>query len=128
MYSDDTGEYSVSRLWELTEGLPIVEVETRTLRHNLHETVWDTNDNKRTTVNEVLRRLIYYPTHRERIHQADLAYPILLSVKGEILDGMHRLCRCILERRRIIKCRVVPYGILEQARISGEPCWRHSSI
>lgn len=31
--------------------------------------------------------------------ECDLAYPIILSSDGRIMDGMHRVCKALLENR-----------------------------
>jgi hypothetical protein len=34
--------------------------------------------------------------HARDIFGADLSYPIILSPEGEVLDGMHRICKAFL--------------------------------
>lgn len=41
--------------------------------------------------------------HLERIKTADLELPILLSDKGDIMDGLHRLVKAILMNHESIK-------------------------
>jgi len=35
--------------------------------------------------------------HAKLIQEADLAYPIILSASGRVMDGMHRVCKALLE-------------------------------
>jgi hypothetical protein len=35
--------------------------------------------------------------HARDIYEADLAYPVILSPEGEVLDGMHRICKAYLQ-------------------------------
>jgi hypothetical protein len=35
--------------------------------------------------------------HARDIFDADLSYPVILSPEGEVLDGMHRICKAHLE-------------------------------
>ncbi len=40
--------------------------------------------------------------HMKIIQAADLSYPILLCADGQIMDGMHRVCKAKLENRKTI--------------------------
>ena len=35
--------------------------------------------------------------HARDILESDLSYPIILSPAGEVLDGMHRICKALLQ-------------------------------
>lgn len=39
----------------------------------------------------------------KRVNETDLKFPIILSDKGQIADGWHRVCKAILEGRETIK-------------------------
>jgi hypothetical protein len=41
--------------------------------------------------------------HVNRCKEADLSYPILLSNKGYIMDGWHRVMKAIVEKQTYIK-------------------------
>jgi hypothetical protein len=41
--------------------------------------------------------------HMELILQADLRYPIILSSNGRVMDGMHRVCKAMLENKEHIR-------------------------
>jgi hypothetical protein len=41
--------------------------------------------------------------HINRINNTSLSHPILLSNKGFIMDGWHRVCKAIIENRAYIK-------------------------
>ena len=41
--------------------------------------------------------------HARLIREADLQHPIILCRKGEIMDGMHRVCKAILNGHKKIK-------------------------
>ncbi len=34
--------------------------------------------------------------HARRINEASLAYPIILSAEGWVMDGMHRICKALM--------------------------------
>lgn len=41
--------------------------------------------------------------HMELIEQADLAYPIILSASGAVMDGMHRIAKAVRQGRTDIE-------------------------
>ena len=53
----------------------------------------------------------YIPTcrniaeHARLINEADLAYPIILSSDGGVMDGMHRVAKAAMEGRKTISAR-----------------------
>jgi hypothetical protein len=130
MYSDGNGSYSVYQLWSLTRDLPVVEIKTSKLRFNLEETEWEVSDDtdqvEHLLVKEIIKNLQKHPEHAERIQEANLDYPILVTAEMFVVDGMHRLCRALLEKRRLVKSRVVPRSLLEQTRVSEGTSYRHS--
>ncbi|MBI4418742.1 MAG: hypothetical protein HY563_08185 [Ignavibacteriales bacterium] len=44
-----------------------------------------------------------FKEHMELIREADLAYPIILSSDGRVMDGMHRVVKALLEGRETIE-------------------------
>ena len=41
--------------------------------------------------------------HARLMLDCDPAFPVILSSNGRVMDGMHRICRVLLERRDEIK-------------------------
>lgn len=41
--------------------------------------------------------------HMALVQHADLAYPILLCADGRLMDGMHRLVKALLEKRKYVE-------------------------
>lgn len=82
--------WEVPNLWELSADFPVKAIPVRSLEHFLDENRWfnlgTENDNDVPTPRAVA-------VHSERIHSADLTYPIILSASGEIMDGLHRLAK-----------------------------------
>ena len=82
--------WEVPRLWELAAGLPVRSTPVQSLEHFLDQNRWfnlgDENDHDTPTPRAIA-------VHSERIHSADLSYPIILSASGEIMDGLHRLAK-----------------------------------
>jgi len=40
--------------------------------------------------------------HYEKISKSDLTYPIILSEDAVVMDGLHRICKAILEGKTTI--------------------------
>ena len=41
--------------------------------------------------------------HCKLMKETDLKFPIILSSNGRVMDGMHRVCKAIIEGRKTIK-------------------------
>jgi hypothetical protein len=63
----------------------------------LDSQVWTRNGN--WTLALTVRGIL---DHAKRIHEADLSYPIILTPKGRVADGIHRLVRALLEDKKTI--------------------------
>src|SRR5689334_3363783 len=87
---DGLRAWNVHRLIALAEPLPVVEVPLTAIRE-LDETYWMT-DGSALTCRQVAE-------HAQLIAEADLAFPILLSSDGRVMDGMHRVAKALIERR-----------------------------
>lgn len=88
----------VEDLWHAASTLPIREVDPATVI-DLDRDGWFGSATPTP-------RLVL--AHMARILEADLSYPIILDVDGTILDGAHRVCKALLERRPNI--RVVQFA------------------
>jgi len=49
--------------------------------------------------------------HMKLTHAADLSYPIILCHEGRLMDGMHRVCKAVLEGRKTILAVKFPNAI-----------------
>lgn len=49
--------------------------------------------------------------HMKQVNEADLNEPIILSHRGQILDGRHRICRAIMEGKTSIKAVKLEYDV-----------------
>ena len=81
------------RLWELSKDLPVFEYEVSSF-DGFDKDVWFGSQHK-PTVKKVLE-------HYLKIEKANFKYPIIVSRDGMILDGVHRLCRALLDGRKTI--------------------------
>ena len=86
--SDETNDYywKARTLWKLSASLPMEEV-------SLNSFDW-TNDNFQcvSLSDPPLWRDV--GDHAKQILAADLAYPIVISAEGNVMDGMHRILKC----------------------------------
>jgi hypothetical protein len=84
--------WDVHRLVELTKLYPIKEVALSSIRE-LDENFWF--EAEIPTCRTVA-------LHGKLIEETDLKHPIILSVDGRVMDGMHRVCKALLEDRTTI--------------------------
>lgn len=80
--------WSVSRLFELSKSLPVMDVP---LKHIHMYYVYE-----KLTLRELVG-------HMKASLDADMSCPIVLDEDGEIMDGRHRLMKAILEGHETIK-------------------------
>lgn len=88
----DGKSWSVARLIKLSEEFPEYEVPVFTFPTWL----WPWEDDL---------SLDSFINHAHRVQNADLSIPILISPSGAIIDGMHRLCKAILEKKETVKVK-----------------------
>jgi hypothetical protein len=85
--------WDVDRLIQLTSRLPRKSVPVGRMRE-LDE-AWF-GEGERPTWRAMLE-------HVRLIEEADLSYPIILSMSGTVMDGMHRVAKAVLEGRSEIE-------------------------
>jgi len=85
--------WDVDRLVELTRDLPRKSVFLTEIRE-LDE-AWF-GDGERPTWRAMIE-------HIRLIEQADLAFPIILSANGDVMDGRHRVAKAALQERLVIE-------------------------
>lgn len=86
--------WDIHRLVELTcdttpEEIPLSEIE------ELDRTFWYDLEGDSPTCRSVA-------LHAKLIQEVDLAHPIIISRDGRVMDGMHRVCRALIEGRTTI--------------------------
>ena len=81
--------WDVRRLVELTRGLPREWVPLSAIRE-LDEPYWGDEGRQAISCRAVV-------DHARLMLECDLAYPVILSSDGRMMDGMHRACRALLE-------------------------------
>jgi hypothetical protein len=81
--------WSVHRLVGLSSALPIERVPLSTIRE-LDEVYWAGEENQKLTCREIV-------DHARLMLESDLAFPVILSADGRVMDGMHRVCKALLQ-------------------------------
>jgi len=80
----------MQQLWEMADGLASKKVRVSDL-NALDEVRWFSDLlNRKPTCRSVAE-------HARDIYEVDFRFPIILSPTGEVLDGMHRLCKAWLQ-------------------------------
>ena len=82
--------WDVLKLIELSKNFEVVEVLLSEIRE-LKENYWFGAGASPTTED--------IAKHAKQIYEADLSFPIILCPEGRVMDGMHRVCKAILESR-----------------------------
>jgi hypothetical protein len=93
--------------------LPIISIPIKTLLWHLDLPVWekDGTDDWNLTPRQVIEREMGTDEHYQRVLEADLSYPILVTEYNKhlvILDGIHRLVKAFLENRTTIRAKRIP--------------------
>lgn len=81
--------WSVHRLIELSHELVPERVPLSTIRE-LDEAYWAHERGGKMTCREVVG-------HARLMQECDLQFPVILSSDGRVMDGMHRICKALLE-------------------------------
>lgn len=84
----ETLVYDVERLWRLAQELPIQTIFLSQVESEL-DYPYQWFKTKKPSPREVAK-------HAKRIYEADLSYPIILSAKGLVMDGTHRIAKAWL--------------------------------
>lgn len=87
--------WDVRRLIVLSRALPVVEIDPSTIVE-LDSNHWFSNGSDKPTPRRIVE-------HVRLIRACDLAWPIILDSQGRLMDGMHRVCRAILDGRARIQ-------------------------
>jgi hypothetical protein len=80
--------WDVDRLVELSDGLVRERVPLSAIRE-LDEPFWASEIAQRLTCREIVG-------HARLMFDCDLAFPVILSSDGRVMDGMHRICKALL--------------------------------
>lgn len=86
--------WDVDRLLELSADFTPTDVLLSEIRE-LDETFWFDAEGDEPTCRRVA-------LHARLMNETDLSLPIILSQDGRVMDGMHRVCKALIEGRDTI--------------------------
>ena len=92
--------WDIHRLTALSKDFPIIEIPLGDIQE-LDKAYWS-EDGSRLTCREVVK-------HARLIQEVDTNFPIILFSNGEVADGMHRVCKLLLDGAVTVKA--VRFGI-----------------
>ncbi len=81
--------WDVDRLLEYAAELPEEQVPLTYIRE-IDEAYWQGDQGTAPTCREIAE-------HAGLMIEADLNFPIILSADGRVMDGMHRVCKALIE-------------------------------
>jgi hypothetical protein len=87
--------WDVDRLVELSAGFTPIDVPLSEIRE-LDETFWFDHEDQEPTCRRVA-------LHAKLMNDTDLNHPIVLAQDGRVMDGMHRVCKALIEGRETIR-------------------------
>lgn len=87
----------IERIWQLSESLPVEEIPIAQI-NGPDEVTWFNLDGPLPTCREVAM-------HCQRINNADLSYPVILTSDYRVFDGMHRIAKKIMMGEQTILVR-----------------------
>ena len=93
--------WSIGRLVELSKALARERVPIADIRE-VDEAYWTEGKDKPLTCREIT-------DHERLILESELAFPIILSRDGRVMDGMHRVCQALL--RGLIEIEAVHFAV-----------------
>src|SRR5438552_1103562 len=95
-FSDGRAIWYIDRLWLAAKDLSVEDLPISQVRE-LDEVCWFSDVwGKRATCRAVVE-------HCQRIMAADLSFPVILSPKGEMLDGVHRVAKALLAGQTTVR-------------------------
>jgi hypothetical protein len=80
--------WDVDRLVEMSQSFPRERVPLSSISE-LEEPYWANENTRQLTCREIV-------DHARLMLDCDLAFPIILSSDGRVMDGMHRVCKALL--------------------------------
>jgi len=86
--------WDVGRLVDLSANLPVQEIPLESIKE-IDSDYWFAGSLEKPTVRKIVE-------HLTLIQEVDLNHPIILGFDGRVMDGMHRIARCLVEGRSSI--------------------------
>ena len=117
------GIYNVEKLWKITEKIKTNRIYIGKIEHNLNKDLWTIKikgKEKYITPNQVIKDPYISPYDFCKITNADLSYPIIIYNDNgdlDVLDGLHRLSKAVILKRKTINVKYVTDDVLNKAKI-----------
>jgi hypothetical protein len=92
-------QWNLKQLWEASENLQVKTIQVSKLWESRYKNVWCWQHEEEILNNE------FFLHHMERVLNADLNYPIILSEENYIFDGVHRLMKAKHLNLEYIQCK-----------------------
>ena len=116
-FSEDNFVYSVDMMFVYLKhnSHPITKIDVKDYAHTLEYPGWG-NPAKgiEYSATDVINSPLKYQDDYKRILQADLSYPIIISDKGYVVDGVHRLSKAYMQKIPQIKAYVFSFGLMNK--------------
>ena len=87
--------WDIDRLVELSAGFTLIDVPLSEIRE-LDEAFWFDAEGDEPTCRRVA-------LHAKLMNETDLDHPIILSQNRRVMDGMHRVCKALIEGSETIR-------------------------
>jgi len=111
----DSHPYEIKKLWEIAKNKPILAVPVQLLDQSHKKRHWKGKHGRPISAYEVFQNPAFAPDHARQTEEADLSYPIILAASNlDILDGLHRLNKCLKLGKTDIKAQLVSVKDLKQ--------------
>jgi hypothetical protein len=111
-FSDDTYKYSIELMIEYINETkpPKMKISIKDLLFNLN---WDSLENNVKPI-DIVKNIKNYKKESERIKRADIKYPIIIDSNYNIIDGVHRYMKHILENKRKINVYIFDKELMKR--------------
>ncbi|MEZ9511894.1 hypothetical protein AB4304_05160 [Vibrio breoganii] len=87
--------WDVIKLVEMAQAMPVITVPLDAIQE-LDEAFWYDLGGAKPTCRNIVE-------HAKLIQQTELNYPIILCHEGRVMDGMHRVCKVLMQGETHIK-------------------------
>ena len=87
--------WDVRRLIMLARDLAVIEIDPRQIPE-IHQNHWYQAAGQVPSPQSIVE-------HTRLIQACDLSYPIILGADGRVMDGMHRVCKALLNGVTVLK-------------------------
>lgn len=126
-FSSDDKIYSVDMMFAYINIFKpkYVKIEVNDYLHTLDYKLWgNPKKNIFYSPNDVLQNPKKYKDDYERIKKANLKYPIILA-NNYIVDGVHRLTKAHLQKKKYIKAYIFEGDLLKKFLINNQRNWKY---